>query len=135
MKQLGKRCNLIPVIAKADTLTPDALLIFKDRVRDCIATHNIQIYSVHPIDAADEPEAKAAQALMVCFLSFLYSPFLLLYFQFAFLYLAFALLLPCVSSTTSTFRLREITILPFSLHLLTLHPLRMHSLSTIHESM
>ena len=33
MKRLGSRVNLIPVIAKADTLTQHDLAIFKKRVR------------------------------------------------------------------------------------------------------
>jgi cell division control protein 12 len=33
MKRLGTRVNLIPVVAKADTLTPEDLQIFKQRVR------------------------------------------------------------------------------------------------------
>jgi septin family protein len=33
MKRLGSRVNLIPVIAKADTLTPADLKKFKDNVR------------------------------------------------------------------------------------------------------
>ena len=32
MKRLGSRVNLIPVIAKADTLTPNDLQIFKENV-------------------------------------------------------------------------------------------------------
>lgn len=34
MKRLGSRVNLIPVIAKADTMTPQDLIAFKQRVRD-----------------------------------------------------------------------------------------------------
>ena len=33
MKRLGTRVNLIPVIAKADTLTQSDLFTFKQRVR------------------------------------------------------------------------------------------------------
>jgi cell division control protein 12 len=33
MKRLGTRVNLIPVIGKADTLTPTDIKIFKERVR------------------------------------------------------------------------------------------------------
>lgn len=33
MRRLGTRVNLIPVIAKADTMTPKDLDIFKQRVR------------------------------------------------------------------------------------------------------
>lgn len=32
MKRLGTRVNLIPIIAKADTLTPNDLALFKQRV-------------------------------------------------------------------------------------------------------
>lgn len=37
MKRLGSRVNLIPIVAKADTLTPSDLAAFKQRVRpaDC----------------------------------------------------------------------------------------------------
>jgi cell division control protein 12 len=65
MTRLGKRCNLIPVIAKADTLTPDALKSFKERIRDCICTHGIQVYAINPADAASDADAKFAQELMV----------------------------------------------------------------------
>lgn len=67
MKKLGKRCNLIPIVAKADTLTPDALKSFKERIRDCISTHGIQIYAVNAADSASEADTKLAQELMVCF--------------------------------------------------------------------
>ena len=33
MKRLGTRVNLIPVVAKADTLTQNDLFLFKQRVR------------------------------------------------------------------------------------------------------
>lgn len=37
MKRLGTRVNLIPVVAKADTLTQNDLFVFKQRVRgNCI---------------------------------------------------------------------------------------------------
>ncbi|KAJ3128599.1 hypothetical protein HK098_004025 [Nowakowskiella sp. JEL0407] len=48
MKQLGSRVNLVPVVAKADTLTPGDLLAFKNRVRDAISSHGIQVYSPNP---------------------------------------------------------------------------------------
>lgn len=35
MKELGNRVNLIPVIAKADTITPQEMAAFKQRVRRC----------------------------------------------------------------------------------------------------
>jgi len=36
MKRLGTRVNLIPVIAKADTLTQNDLYAFKQRVRNLV---------------------------------------------------------------------------------------------------
>ncbi|PVU84760.1 hypothetical protein BB559_005152 [Furculomyces boomerangus] len=53
MKAIGERVNLIPVIAKADTLSPPALKQFKKRVMDIIHAQNIQIYSP-PIESEDE---------------------------------------------------------------------------------
>ncbi|KAF4622138.1 hypothetical protein D9613_009093 [Agrocybe pediades] len=53
MKRLGTRVNLIPVIAKADTLTQNDLFTFKQRVRQVIAAQGIRIYTP-PIDSDDE---------------------------------------------------------------------------------
>ena len=39
MKRLSSRVNLIPVIAKADTLSPNDLLKFKSRVGFYLALH------------------------------------------------------------------------------------------------
>ncbi|KAL7419538.1 Septin spn4 [Cryptotrichosporon argae] len=66
MKRLGSRVNLIPVIAKADTLTQEDLLTFKQRIREVIDAQGIKTY-VPPIDAEDEAAAEHArqmQALM-----------------------------------------------------------------------
>ncbi|KAI8984756.1 Septin-domain-containing protein [Mycotypha africana] len=57
MKRLGSRVNLIPVIAKADTLTPNNLAKFKQNIRDVIAAQNIQCYSA-PIESDDENSLK-----------------------------------------------------------------------------
>ncbi|KAI8075337.1 Septin-domain-containing protein [Gilbertella persicaria] len=57
MKRLGSRVNLIPVIAKADTLTPSDLAKFKQNIRDVIAAQNIQCYSA-PIESDDETTTK-----------------------------------------------------------------------------
>lgn len=63
MKKLGSRVNLIPVIAKADTMTPADLSRFKERIRACIAAQGIQIFSP-PIDEDDAPAAEHARLLM-----------------------------------------------------------------------
>ncbi|KAI9227945.1 MAG: septin [Piptocephalis tieghemiana] len=51
MKQLGSRCNLIPVIGKADTLCSADLQMFKETIRSQIQEHGIQVY-----DDDDEEE-------------------------------------------------------------------------------
>jgi cell division control protein 12 len=73
MKRLGTRVNLIPVVAKADTLTQDGLFDFKERVsllnscilctssiyttrlqiRQVINAQNIRIYKP-PLESDDE---------------------------------------------------------------------------------
>lgn len=62
MKRLGTRVNLIPVIAKADTLTQNDLVAFKDRIREVIAAQNIRIYT--PSVEADEESADHARMLI-----------------------------------------------------------------------
>jgi len=62
MKRLGTRCNLIPVIAKADTLTQADLAKFKQRVRSVIQAQGIRIYQP-PIETDDEAAAEHARLL------------------------------------------------------------------------
>ncbi|KAG6850373.1 hypothetical protein H0H93_014327 [Arthromyces matolae] len=62
MKRLGTRVNLIPVIAKADTLTQNDLFLFKQRIREVIAAQGIRIYTP-PIDPEDD-NADHARALI-----------------------------------------------------------------------
>ncbi|QPG76325.1 Cell division control protein 12 [Brettanomyces nanus] len=63
MKKIGTRANLIPVIAKADTLTPNEMLEFKKRIRAIIEAQNIRIYSP-PIEADDQAAAEHAKQLI-----------------------------------------------------------------------
>ncbi|KAJ1546622.1 hypothetical protein HK405_006969 [Cladochytrium tenue] len=63
MKQLCTRVNLIPVVAKADTLTPADMLAFKERIRDAIATHNIQVYSP-PVQSEDEETTRRNTSIL-----------------------------------------------------------------------
>jgi cell division control protein 12 len=62
MKRLGTRVNLIPVIAKADTLTQNDLFVFKQRVREAISAQGIRIYTP-PIEQDDEKSAEHARIL------------------------------------------------------------------------
>jgi cell division control protein 12 len=63
MKRLGTRVNLIPVIAKADTLTQNDLYAFKQRIREVIAAQGIRIYQP-PVDTDDEAAAEHARVLL-----------------------------------------------------------------------
>lgn len=63
MKRLGSRVNLIPVVAKADTLTPDNLAQFKDKVRRDIDEHFIKVYSC-PIESEDEEKTSINKDMM-----------------------------------------------------------------------
>ena len=62
MKRLGSRVNLIPVIAKADTLSPSDLLKFKERIRKVIAAQGIKVFTP-PIDEDDRQAADHARDL------------------------------------------------------------------------
>ncbi|KAI0720863.1 septin [Fomitopsis betulina] len=62
MKRLGTRVNLIPVIAKADTLTQNDLFTFKQRIRDVINVQGIRTYQP-PIEPDDEVTAEHARIL------------------------------------------------------------------------
>ncbi|CAD6886455.1 unnamed protein product [Tilletia controversa] len=63
MKRLGTRANLIPVIAKADTLTQADLAVFKQRIREVINHQNIKVYQP-PVETDDEASAEHAKTLM-----------------------------------------------------------------------
>ena len=62
MKRLGSRVNLIPVVAKADTLSPSDLLKFKERIRKVIAAQGIKVFTP-PIDEDDRQAADHAKDL------------------------------------------------------------------------
>ncbi|ODV87774.1 hypothetical protein CANARDRAFT_228040 [[Candida] arabinofermentans NRRL YB-2248] len=63
MKKIGTRANLIPVIAKADTLTPNEMLEFKKRIREIIEVQDIRIYSP-PIEIDDQAASEHAKQLI-----------------------------------------------------------------------
>jgi septin 7 len=53
MKRLHDRVNLIPVIAKADTMTPEEIKNFKASVLNVINENKLQIYEFPDIDDDD----------------------------------------------------------------------------------
>ena len=54
MRRLHDKVNIIPLIAKADTLTPDERADFKKEIMREIETHKINIYEFP--DQEDEEE-------------------------------------------------------------------------------
>ncbi|WWC66310.1 uncharacterized protein I206_100211 [Kwoniella pini CBS 10737] len=62
MKRLGTRVNLIPVIAKADTMVPEDLLNFKTIIREVVAAQGIKVYAP-PIDPEDETVSEHARIM------------------------------------------------------------------------
>ncbi|KAH6579640.1 hypothetical protein BASA60_003210 [Batrachochytrium salamandrivorans] len=63
MKHLGTRVNLIPVVAKLIHSLPKICPIFKERIRDCLKTHNINYY-MPVVDEDDEEAAAATQSII-----------------------------------------------------------------------
>jgi len=61
MKRLHDKVNIIPLIAKADTLTPDECREFKKTILNEIAQHKIRIYEFP--DCEDEEEMKLQKRL------------------------------------------------------------------------
>jgi septin family protein len=56
LKALSRKVNIIPVIAKADTLTPDEKVAFKRAILRDIETHNIPIYPTAFTDEREQVE-------------------------------------------------------------------------------
>lgn len=67
MKQLGSRVNLIPVIAKADTLTLQDLKSFKKKIRTMLMENGIKIYHVDSEEDENDAIAKLDSDIMVAF--------------------------------------------------------------------
>lgn len=63
MKRLSTRVNLIPVIAKSDTLSPTELDVFKSRIRDIIEAQDINIYTP-PLELDDPASAEHSKQLI-----------------------------------------------------------------------
>ncbi|KAH0838236.1 Septin-domain-containing protein [Lanmaoa asiatica] len=63
MRRLHTRVNLIPVIAKADTLTDDEIADFKARILADIAHHKIQIFQAPTYENEDEETLAEAEEI------------------------------------------------------------------------
>jgi len=61
MKRLHDKVNIVPVIAKADTMTPEEVTRFKRQILNEVAQHKIRIYEFPECD--DEEEARTQKTL------------------------------------------------------------------------
>ncbi|XP_033216398.1 septin-7 isoform X5 [Belonocnema kinseyi] len=61
MQRLHDKVNIIPVIAKADTMTPDECAMFKKQILNEIAQHKIKIYEFP--ETEDEEDSKLHKVL------------------------------------------------------------------------
>lgn len=64
MKALHNRVNIVPVIAKADTLTIAEVKRLKKRILDEIHGHGIQIYQLPDADDDEDEEFKEQTRLL-----------------------------------------------------------------------
>lgn len=60
MKKISKIANIVPVIAKSDSLTPDELRAFKRRIKAEIDFHGIKVYP--NVDFEEEFSAPGSDA-------------------------------------------------------------------------
>ena len=58
MKSLHNRVNIVPVIAKADTLTKAEINRLKKRILDEIGKHSIKIYQLPDVEEDEEEDYK-----------------------------------------------------------------------------
>jgi septin 3/9/12 len=64
MKKLSEVVNVVPVIAKSDSLTIDERLNFKDRIRAELVYHSIRVYPFDT-DEYDEEETQLNERIRV----------------------------------------------------------------------
>ncbi|KAJ3630088.1 hypothetical protein Zmor_027082, partial [Zophobas morio] len=62
LKRLSRFCNIIPLIAKADTLTRDELADFKKRINEDLRYHQIEIYPLYTKNEYSSEELEIIKA-------------------------------------------------------------------------
>lgn len=67
MRKLHTKVNLIPVIAKSDTMTDDEIVAFKRRILDDIAYQNIRIFQPPMYENEDEETLQENEEILVRF--------------------------------------------------------------------
>lgn len=66
MRRLHQKVNLIPVIAKSDTMTDEEIETFKKRILSDIAHHQIEIFHSPIYDNEDEETLAENEEISVC---------------------------------------------------------------------
>lgn len=57
MRTLSTRVNVIPVIAKADTLSADEIAAFKERIRETLTANQIEVYAPRDLATGEKQES------------------------------------------------------------------------------
>ena len=65
MKQLHDKVNIIPVLAKADTMTPEEVSAFKQTIMEQIAVAKIKIYEFPEVSDGEENDRKENRRMKV----------------------------------------------------------------------
>ncbi|CAK7896716.1 cell division control protein 10 [[Candida] anglica] len=63
MQKIGTRCNLIPIISKADTLTRDELIENKNLIQRDLERANVRVFSFTSADEDEDEEDEQGQFL------------------------------------------------------------------------
>ncbi|GIY28312.1 septin-7 [Caerostris darwini] len=63
MKRLHDKVNIIPVLAKADTMTPEECVVFKKTILNDITKNKIKIYDFPDCEGEDEEESRMLKRL------------------------------------------------------------------------
>lgn len=58
MKQLHSKVNIVPVIAKADTLTKKEVLVLKQRIIQQIEENGIKVYAIPDCESDEDEDYK-----------------------------------------------------------------------------
>ncbi|RJE25631.1 AIG1 family [Aspergillus sclerotialis] len=67
LKKLSDVVNVVPVIAKADSLTLEERMAFKERIKEEFAFHNLKMYPYDNDELDDEERAMNAQIKVILF--------------------------------------------------------------------
>lgn len=72
LQLLHKRVNLIPCIAKGDTLTREESIHFKQVVRQALQDNNIDVYQFPDMNDEDEDESTLQEDVSIFFICTLF---------------------------------------------------------------